>query len=83
MIIQMAKRTVYYPVSKYQASELLGSSRRVRSFRAARDPFSRGGLDQVGLGQFGQYPSGRGQLAVFPRCSLDPYDTDMGTSLAP
>jgi hypothetical protein len=22
-------------------------------------------------------------LAVFPRCSLDPYDTDMGTSLAP
>ena len=35
MIIQMAKRTVYYPVSKYQAIELLGSSRRVRSFRAA------------------------------------------------
>jgi hypothetical protein len=28
-------------------------------------------------------PSGRGQLAVFPRCSLDPYDKDMGTSLAP
>jgi hypothetical protein len=28
-------------------------------------------------------PLGRGQLAVFPRCSLDPYDTDMGASLAP
>jgi hypothetical protein len=27
--------------------------------------------------------SRRGQLAVFPRCPLDPYDTDMGTSLAP
>jgi hypothetical protein len=26
---------------------------------------------------------GRGQLAVFPRFSLDPYDADMGTSLAP
>src|SRR6202795_4773727 len=24
-----------------------------------------------------------GQLAVFPRCSLDPYDSDMGASLAP
>jgi hypothetical protein len=28
-------------------------------------------------------PLGRGQLAVFPRCSLDPYDSDMGASLAP
>jgi hypothetical protein len=24
-----------------------------------------------------------GRLAVFPRCSLDPYDSDMGASLAP
>jgi xanthine permease XanP len=24
-----------------------------------------------------------GQLAVFPRCSLDPYEPDMGASLAP
>jgi hypothetical protein len=23
------------------------------------------------------------QLVVFPRCSLDPYDSDMGASLAP
>ena len=28
-------------------------------------------------------PLGRGQLAVFPRCSLDPYDSNMGASLAP
>jgi hypothetical protein len=28
-------------------------------------------------------PPGRGPLAVFPRCSLDPYESDMGASLAP
>src|ERR1700756_5146104 len=27
---------------------------------------------------FHRNPPGRGQLAVFPRCSLDPYDSDMG-----
>jgi hypothetical protein len=27
---------------------------------------------------FQRNPLGRGQLAVFPRCSLDPYDSDMG-----
>src|SRR5580704_6537386 len=32
---------------------------------------------------FHRNPLGRGQLAVFPRCSLDPYDKDMGASLAP
>ena len=32
---------------------------------------------------FHRNPPGRGQLAVFPRCSLDPYDSDMGASLAP
>jgi hypothetical protein len=35
MIIRMAKRTVYYPATKNQATDLLGGSRRVRSFRAA------------------------------------------------
>jgi hypothetical protein len=35
MIMQIAKRTIYYPVSKNQASDLLGGSRRVRFFRAA------------------------------------------------
>jgi hypothetical protein len=35
MIMQIAKRTVYYPVSKNRASDLLGGSRRVRCFRAA------------------------------------------------
>ena len=35
MIIQIAKRTVYYPISKSQASDLLGGSRRVRCFRSA------------------------------------------------
>jgi hypothetical protein len=25
----------------------------------------------------------QGRVAVFPRCSLDPYDSDMGASLAP
>ena len=34
MIIQIAKRTVYYPVSKNKATDLLGGSRRVRCFRA-------------------------------------------------
>src|ERR1700688_4261961 len=29
---------------------------------------------------FHRNPLGRGQLAVFPRCSLDPYDSDMGAS---
>jgi hypothetical protein len=28
-------------------------------------------------------PPGRGQLAVFPCCSLDRYDSDIGASLAP
>ena len=32
---------------------------------------------------FYRNPPGRGQLAVFPRCSLDPYESDMGASLAP
>jgi hypothetical protein len=32
---------------------------------------------------FQRNPPGRGQLAVFRRCSLDPYDADMGASLAP
>jgi len=31
---------------------------------------------------FHRNPPGRGQLAVFPRCSLDPYDSDMGASTA-
>jgi hypothetical protein len=35
MIMQIAKRTVYYPVAKNRASDLLGGSRRVRCFRAA------------------------------------------------
>ena len=30
------------------------------------------------LAHFHRNPPGRGQLAVFPRCSLDPYDSDMG-----
>ena len=32
---------------------------------------------------FQRNPPGRGQLAVFPRCSLDRDDPDSGTSLAP
>jgi hypothetical protein len=32
---------------------------------------------------FQRNPPGRGQLAVFSRCSLDRYDPDSGTSLAP
>jgi hypothetical protein len=35
MVVQMAKHTVYYPVSKNRASDLLVGSRRVRFFRAA------------------------------------------------
>jgi hypothetical protein len=32
---------------------------------------------------FKRNPPGRGHLAAFPRYSLDPYDLDMGVSLAP
>ena len=32
MIIQMSKRTVYYPASNYQATNLLSGSRRIRCF---------------------------------------------------
>jgi len=46
--------------------------RSIRDWRATKQPT-----------HFQRHPPGRGQLAVFPRCSLDPYDTDMGTSLAP
>jgi hypothetical protein len=35
MIIRMAKRTVYYPPIKNQATDLLGGSRKVRFLRAA------------------------------------------------
>jgi hypothetical protein len=35
MIIRIAKRTVYYPLSANQASDLLDGSRRVRVFRTA------------------------------------------------
>jgi hypothetical protein len=35
MIIQMTKRTVYYPAPHYKATDLLGGSRRVRLFRTA------------------------------------------------
>jgi hypothetical protein len=35
MIIQMSKRTVYYPASNDQAANLLGGSRRIRCFRKA------------------------------------------------
>jgi hypothetical protein len=35
MIIQMGKRTVYYPVSRNRVNDLLVGSRRVRFFRAA------------------------------------------------
>jgi hypothetical protein len=32
---------------------------------------------------FQRNPPDRGQLAVFPCCSLDRYDSDIGASLAP
>jgi hypothetical protein len=35
MIIQMTKRTVYYPASHHKATILLGVTRRVVLFRAA------------------------------------------------
>ena len=47
-------------------------SESIRNRRATRPP-----------AHFQRYPPGRGQLAVFPCCSLDPYDSDMGASLAP
>src|ERR1700726_2048017 len=31
---------------------------------------------------FHRNPLGRGQLAAFPRCSLNPYDSDMGAETA-
>ena len=35
MIITMSRRTVYYPTSNYQATNLLSGSRRIRCFRNA------------------------------------------------
>jgi hypothetical protein len=35
MIIQMTKRTVYYPAPHYKVSDLLGGTRRVLIFRTA------------------------------------------------
>jgi hypothetical protein len=35
MIIQMTKRTVYYPAPHFKATDLLGGSRRVRFFPTA------------------------------------------------
>ena len=35
MIIQMSKRTVYYPASNYRTTNLLSGSRRIRCFRNA------------------------------------------------
>jgi hypothetical protein len=35
MIIQMTKRTVYYPAPHYKATDLLGGTRRVQIFRTA------------------------------------------------
>ena len=42
-------------------------SQSIRNRRATQPP-----------AHFQRNPPGRGQLAVFPRCSLDPYESDMG-----
>ena len=47
-------------------------SKSIRNRRATQPP-----------AHFQRNPPGCGQLAVFPRCSLGPYGSDMGTSLAP
>jgi hypothetical protein len=39
--------------------------------------------NNAAAGPFSSQPSGPGQLAVFPRYSLGPYDSDRGVSLAP
>jgi hypothetical protein len=55
----------------FAGSELVCAARRQtgagRGRRATQPP-----------ARFHRNPLGRGQLAVFPRCSLDPYDSDMG-----
>jgi hypothetical protein len=58
--------------SKWAAGKARGGriSKSIRNRRATQPP-----------AHFQRDPPGRGQLAVFPRCSLGPYGTDMGTSL--
>jgi hypothetical protein len=60
--------------SKWAAGKTRGGSisEPIRDRRATQPP-----------AHFHRNPPGRGQWAVFPRCSLDPYDSDMGASLAP
>jgi hypothetical protein len=55
--------------SKWSAGKARGGSisKPIRDRRATQPP-----------AHFHRNPLGRGQLAVFPRCSLDPYDSDMG-----
>src|ERR1700678_3803505 len=48
------------------------TSRLIRNRQATQPP-----------AHFHRNPPGRGQLAVFPRCSLYPYEPDMGASLVP
>jgi hypothetical protein len=55
--------------SKWAAREARGGriSELIRNRRATKQP-----------AHFQRNPSGRGQLAVFPRCSLDPYESRYG-----
>src|ERR1700687_5932239 len=59
--------------SKWAVGKARGGriSESIRNRRATRPP-----------AHFQRNPPGRGQLAFFLRCSLDPYDSDMGASLA-
>src|SRR6201984_158266 len=58
-------------LEKYRAKypELASYIEPIRDRRATQPP-----------AHFHRNPLGRGKLAVFPRCSLDPYDKDMGAS---
>ena len=63
------RRTDPVAVGKARGGSISGS---IRDRRATQAP-----------AHFHRNPLGRGQLVVFLRCSLDPYHSDMGASLAP
>jgi hypothetical protein len=66
MIIQMTKRTVYYPTSRDKATILLGGTRRVLLFRTAI--MVDGGWIESHRTQSGLWPSGRAAIRSCKGC---------------
>src|ERR1700724_1618956 len=72
-LVSSPRNSRYIVAIKWAVGKARGGSisESIRDRRATRPP-----------AHFHRNPLGRGQLAVFPRCSLHPYDKDMGASTA-